>query len=513
MGNHLLIPADGRIVEDAAAEAGSPDVSSATATFKDSDVGASVTLYTSTSYLLSRIVAIISAVAVTLADPVPETLTGARMHFGHDKSQVIQDAIAELDAGNGGVIEIDRYVMISRLLQDPTGRNCVIAVPNRNTGRMNQITLRGTGRPMIEDNGFLNYPPSLSGTVLFCPTPASGVEPSLFNGSRPTNGEVTCIDFRLENLTIRRAKGSMLSEFQFRNGGGLNFDRCVIGPDFGMMSEFLATPYPSLDHTSINFPNSNNGGSVNFKNGRIYGAGTAVKGAQHLLIDTTTIVASRHAIGFDAHGGGGKICVRKVHLPGNEVNFYAPVGIPIAEWSVDATTENYATGNLTNLWDFLDDSGTASCGLASICPLGVPPRSNTTNVTMITRGRDASVRNPQPIVLGGNQRLILRQETDDAFPGVEIQRPDGSVLGYLFAVGGENPQLILQACEGANISIRNAALQGIVVRPSGIVTHTGGVGVGNSLPATTPGAIIAKAEIFDSNGNSIGFLPILDSIT
>ena len=41
----------------------------------------------------------------------------------------------------------------------------------------------------------------------------------------------------------------------------------------------------------------------------------------------------------------------------------------------------------------------------------------------------------------------------------------------------------------------------------------GGLGVGNSVNATTPGNVIKKMEVFDQYGNSIGFVPIYDKIT
>lgn len=40
-----------------------------------------------------------------------------------------------------------------------------------------------------------------------------------------------------------------------------------------------------------------------------------------------------------------------------------------------------------------------------------------------------------------------------------------------------------------------------------------GLGVGNSTPASTPGTVVRKFEVFDASGNSLGFLPIYDAIT
>jgi len=41
----------------------------------------------------------------------------------------------------------------------------------------------------------------------------------------------------------------------------------------------------------------------------------------------------------------------------------------------------------------------------------------------------------------------------------------------------------------------------------------GGLGVGNSAAGTTLGSVVKKIEVFDENGNSLGFIPVYDSIT
>ena len=48
---------------------------------------------------------------------------------------------------------------------------------------------------------------------------------------------------------------------------------------------------------------------------------------------------------------------------------------------------------------------------------------------------------------------------------------------------------------------------------TGKVLAYGGIGVGNSVSATTPGNVIKKMEVFDQFGNSIGFVPIYNKIT
>jgi hypothetical protein len=47
----------------------------------------------------------------------------------------------------------------------------------------------------------------------------------------------------------------------------------------------------------------------------------------------------------------------------------------------------------------------------------------------------------------------------------------------------------------------------------GKVKATGGIGVGNAVAASSPGSVVKKMEVFDANGNSLGFVPIYSSIT
>ncbi len=47
---------------------------------------------------------------------------------------------------------------------------------------------------------------------------------------------------------------------------------------------------------------------------------------------------------------------------------------------------------------------------------------------------------------------------------------------------------------------------------TGKIFSGGGIGVGNSVPATVPGNIVSKVEIFDSVGNSLGFIPVYSDI-
>ncbi|MDQ2732707.1 MAG: hypothetical protein M3Y56_13700, partial [Armatimonadota bacterium] len=67
----------------------------------------------------------------------------------------------------------------------------------------------------------------------------------------------------------------------------------------------------------------------------------------------------------------------------------------------------------------------------------------------------------------------------------------GSPAGYLYF-------------DGTNLSMGSSL---------GKLLCPGGIGVGNSAAATTPGAVVKKIQVFDATGSSLGYLPVYSSIT
>jgi len=51
------------------------------------------------------------------------------------------------------------------------------------------------------------------------------------------------------------------------------------------------------------------------------------------------------------------------------------------------------------------------------------------------------------------------------------------------------------------------------VTTSGKFLAPGGIGVGNSASATTPGSVVKKIQVFDASGSSLGYLAVYSSIT
>lgn len=62
-------------------------------------------------------------------------------------------------------------------------------------------------------------------------------------------------------------------------------------------------------------------------------------------------------------------------------------------------------------------------------------------------------------------------------------------------------------------SLMRWRVTGDVSVPNGRLLAVGGLGVGNSASATTPGSVVKKIEVFDASGTSLGFVPVYSSIT
>jgi len=452
-------------------------------------------------YLQTTVSAVNSATSITLANNAAATVTNGRLVYGTDNTSALTSALSTIKTAGGGKLQFDHGLyIIAGALQDGSVRNAVILVPNDTTGQITSLELCGPCVPALESNGFLDYPPSLTGAVIFCPTAASGTDPCMFGGNCSASpGAVSSIVLRCADLTFRRPQWSLLGEFNFRTGGALAFERCVIEPDYVLYSEFLAHAYPSAQ-TSIIFPNSNNGGYVRFISSRIGGSGTAIKGAQHLSIINSEFAACRVAVMIDSGGGGGSIEAMNCHMVGCGYNFYVPSGGVTGIFSVFGTEfENQAAGPFVNFWDFYDESGSAMSGNCTIVLLASAQArvsSSNTCVSYIS-GSHREMINPPTLLLSDSQYLVLRGNRDGAGMGFQLQGFDATVLGFALATPSFGGQFILQSGNGKTVFVRNNSGVGLSIDPT-----TGQI-VGSTLKLSalpTSASGLSSGEIW-SNSN------------
>jgi hyaluronoglucosaminidase len=92
---------------------------------------------------------------------------------------------------------------------------------------------------------------------------------------------------------------------------------------------------------------------------------------------------------------------------------------------------------------------------------------------------------------------------------------NASALSLLLSGSGTAAQgIFLDAPTGTTgklLNLRNGGVQQLVLTPQGRLLARGGIGVGNSVPATTLGSLARAVEVFDAAGRSIGYVPVYGS--
>ena len=82
---------------------------------------------------------------------------------------------------------------------------------------------------------------------------------------------------------------------------------------------------------------------------------------------------------------------------------------------------------------------------------------------------------------------------------------------YVRTQAGANDVFVKRGALNTNTGWAQLAAEGRAV--TGKLLTTGGIGVGNSVAATTPGTVTRKIEVFDAAGASLGFAALYGSIT
>ncbi|HEX2103199.1 MAG TPA: hypothetical protein VHF51_06075 [Solirubrobacteraceae bacterium] len=124
--------------------------------------------------------------------------------------------------------------------------------------------------------------------------------------------------------------------------------------------------------------------------------------------------------------------------------------------------------------------------------------------------------NPNDTTLGISGQELGRGTAKITHTGTGADVNASALSLNLAGTGTAAQGIFLNAPSGTTgklLNLRNAGVQQIVATADGKLLATGGVGVGNSAPATAiTGAVVRKIEVFDKNGASLGFVPVYASI-
>lgn len=187
-------------------------------------------------------------------------------------------------------------------------------------------------------------------------------------------------------------------------------------------------------------------------------------------------------------------------------------------WVVVATPAGTSQGDIlvSNLAASISPLGT---GPSTIISGNLPPSISDFLVSQFLTGFVlAGDSNPSPlsttVAMGGSTYTYSTDSTIMGFVQTGTTSPDG-IFGFLAGpdtAGYMAPgDVMFGTYQGAS-TLRFKASGGIDVL-TGKLTAVGGLGVGNSVAATTPGTVVKKIQIFDAAGVSLGFIAVYDTIS
>jgi hyaluronoglucosaminidase len=124
--------------------------------------------------------------------------------------------------------------------------------------------------------------------------------------------------------------------------------------------------------------------------------------------------------------------------------------------------------------------------------------------------------NPNDTTLGISGQELGRGTAKFTHTGTGDDANASALSLRLNGTGTAAQGIFLDATSGTTgklLNLRNAGDSKIVATSDGKLLATGGLGVGNSAPATAiTGAIVRKVEVFDRNGVSLGYVPVYRSM-
>ncbi|MBV1856616.1 right-handed parallel beta-helix repeat-containing protein [Catellatospora tritici] len=128
-----------------------------------------------------------------------------------------------------------------------------------------------------------------------------------------------------------------------------------------------------------------------------------------------------------------------------------------------------------------------------------PP--GTSKPTRDVSGIAVNLRTSEVVVMGNHVR-----QAHPTFPAIYVE---GACTDVTLAWNTVEAAVPYQAPTETVIIHRSGPGQ---VKTTGKLIAGGGIGVGNSVAATNPGAVVRKIEVFSSTGTSLGWIPVYNSI-
>jgi hypothetical protein len=112
--------------------------------------------------------------------------------------------------------------------------------------------------------------------------------------------------------------------------------------------------------------------------------------------------------------------------------------------------------------------------------------------------------------VGTTRAVVVGNHADQAHPTFPAMFVAPTTTDVTVAWNVVNAGTPYQAPSDTAMMYRSAPGQ---VKTTAKLIAVGGIGVGNSAPATTLGSVVRKIEVFSSTGASLGWIPVYSSMT
>lgn len=438
-------------------------------------------------WIVSTIASRQSATQVTLADNSTITTTGLRMVYGTDNTTAIQNANNAV--GSGGLVDFTNGAyMISGGLQNPTQQNSVITLPY-SLSQVTAITYRGAGSARGQ-SGFNGDAAPLTGTVLFCPTKASGTLPAIIGGNGTTS--TSPLHFKIEHMTVRTPKNPVISHINMLNVGSFEMDDVLCDSDYAKESD---ERLPTQNVPAVIGPNANSAAIFQIDRCEFDNVGVGI---------ATSIHAEINRCQFG-------VCRKAIDMWQNDVNIHASHIVGCQQDIVNDSTqassiygdcefEDYATGTGNIVCtDSFSEKGDQSSGVlqgvfvvhkeGNAATVPVNFTSTTLHVIVLdSAGNTTTAYNPINVSQKLYSDMTFRARVAGDTTGMQFADSSGSQLGYIDSNENFN-QFFLSAASGKQLILKSGG-NGITVLTSGNVGFDKQlIGDGGGLTNLTAGAI------------------------
>ena len=249
--------ADGVTLYDGTFTSGSTAFTSATASFRQTDIGKKIVLQLSQAtrqvLTISSFTNATTIVMSGTASASSSAYTYGITTYGSDNTAAIQAAI-NAAAPVGGAVKFDAGVyLVTGAPTNPSTNNSIFLIPFAATiaDKAQSVTLEGTGSPLFSQFDFGQVPP-LSGTVIYCPDKTAAVgEPAIFASVKDSytghTWDAVNTTFRLKDLTIRQPSVPTKHGIQADKMGSLFVDSVRLDADIPYWQESNLPLDPQTD--------------------------------------------------------------------------------------------------------------------------------------------------------------------------------------------------------------------------------------------------------------------------